>query len=163
MRTTHHHALAHTRCTTIVRFNLRTDFLRSLRHCLRLLKFYCGDFLSLSLLSLSSSPLRSAQEPPALTTKRTRIFFDFFREMMASKICRAKSKISSLLEKKTNRCALTHNFSRRAGPDTAPTSICDYGLLLLALVVVLEAFQRCREEQRQEQKEKWRSVAFPFF
>ena len=70
MRTTHHHALAHTRCTTIVRFNLRTDFLRSLRHCLRLLKFCYEDLLvSLSSLSLSS-PLPLNQR-----TRNARIFF----------------------------------------------------------------------------------------
>ena len=96
MRTTHHHALAHTRCTTIVRFNLRTDFLRSLRHCLRLLKFYCGDFLSLSLLSLSRRALCAL--PTCPQNQAQEFFFDFFghRRDGLQNFVRRASKISSL-------------------------------------------------------------------
>ena len=103
MRTTHHHALAHTRCTTIVRFNLRTDFLRSLRHCLRLLKFYCGDF-RLSLLFVEPSAL-----VPQLKHKN---FFDFGERERPQKLSHTPDFF--FLQKKNIRCALTHNFSRQS-------------------------------------------------
>ena len=82
MRTTHHHALAHTRYTTIVRFNLRTDFLRSLRHCLRLLNFYYEDFFVSLLSSLFSLPSQPS----------TRIFLIFRRDV--TNFCPSRKQIS---------------------------------------------------------------------